>query len=53
MQIPTVVEPRRRAVGGFDWGDAGIGAAGMFGLFAIAAASALLLTVRRRGQRLA
>ena len=43
-----------RVLGGFDWGDAGIGAAGMFGLFAIAAGSALLLlTIRRRGQRLA
>jgi hypothetical protein len=33
---------------GFDWGDAGIGAAGMFGLFGIAAACALMLTTRRR-----
>lgn len=33
---------------GFDWGDAGIGAAGMLGIFSIAAGSALLLTGRRR-----
>ena len=34
--------------GGFDWGDAGIGAAGMVALFSIAAGSALLLMGRRR-----
>jgi hypothetical protein len=34
--------------GGFDWGDAGIGAAGMLGLFSIAAGSALLIGGRRR-----
>jgi hypothetical protein len=34
--------------GGFDWGDAGIGAAGMVALFSIAAGSALLLMERRR-----
>jgi hypothetical protein len=33
---------------GFDWGDAGIGAAGMLALFSIAAGSALLLTGRKR-----
>ena len=32
-----------RSSGGFDWGDAGIGAAGMLALFSIAAGSALLL----------
>ena len=36
--------------GGFDWGDAGIGAAGMLALFSIAAGSALLLAGRRRRQ---
>jgi hypothetical protein len=50
VQIP-VVEPRD--VSGFDWGDASIGAAGMVGLFGIAGASALLLTGRKRRQRLA
>ena len=33
---------------GFDWGDAGIGAAGMLALFSIAAGSALMLTGRKR-----
>jgi hypothetical protein len=33
---------------GFDWGDAGIGAAGTLALFSIAAGSALLLMGRRR-----
>jgi hypothetical protein len=33
---------------GFDWGDAGIGAAGMLALFSIAAGSAVLLTGRKR-----
>ena len=35
------------ASGGFDWTDAGIGAAGMLALFSIAAGSALVLTGRR------
>jgi hypothetical protein len=34
--------------GGFDWGDAGIGAAGMLAPFGIAAGSALMLIGRRR-----
>ena len=34
--------------GGFDWADAGIGAAGMLALLSIAAGSALMLTGRRR-----
>ena len=34
--------------GGFDWDDAGIGAAGMVALFSIAAGSALLIAGRRR-----
>ncbi|HZN88868.1 MAG TPA: hypothetical protein VFB44_07825 [Thermoleophilaceae bacterium] len=33
---------------GFDWGDAGIGAAGMLALFSMAAGSALLVTGHRR-----
>ena len=36
--------------GGFDWGDAGIGAAGMGALFGIAGGSALLLIGRKRRQ---
>jgi hypothetical protein len=45
---PRVVEVRETPSGGFDWGDAGIGAAGVLGLFSIAAGSALLVTGRRR-----
>ena len=44
---PAVVEVEAPS-GGFDWGDAAIGAAGMLALFSIAAGSALLLTGRRR-----
>jgi hypothetical protein len=43
-----VVEVRAPS-GGFDWADAGIGAAGMLALLSIAAGSALMLTGRRRG----
>ena len=49
----AVLEPRDAASGGFDWGDAGIGAAGMLALFSIAGGSALLLTGRRRRHGLA
>jgi hypothetical protein len=44
---PAVVEVQAPS-GGFDWGDAGIGAAGMLALFSIGAGSALMLTGRRR-----
>jgi hypothetical protein len=47
VQIP-VVEAHDVPSGGFDWGDAGIGAAGMLAVFSIAAGSALLLTGRKR-----
>jgi hypothetical protein len=47
VQIP-VLEARDVPSGGFDWGDAGIGAAGMLAVFSIAAGSALLLTGRKR-----
>jgi hypothetical protein len=46
-EIRPVVEVPSSS-GGFDWGDAGIGAAGMLALFSIAGGSALLLTSRRR-----
>lgn len=45
----TVAVPADPA-GGFDWGDAGIGAAAMVALFSIAAGAALLVTGRRRGR---
>jgi hypothetical protein len=44
---PAVVEVEAPS-GGFDWGDAGIGAAGMLALFSIAGGSALLIAGRRR-----
>jgi hypothetical protein len=44
---PAVVEVRAPS-GGFDWGDAGIGAAGMLALFCIAGGAALLIAGRRR-----
>ena len=47
VQIP-VLEARDVPSNGFDWGDAGIGAAGMLAVFSIAGGSALLLTGRRR-----
>jgi hypothetical protein len=46
-EIPTVIEVHGPSAG-FDWGDAGIGAAGMLALFSIAAGSALMLIGRRR-----
>jgi hypothetical protein len=49
VQIPVpTVEVRNSPSGGFDWGDAGIGAAGMLALFSIAAGSTLLVAGRRR-----
>ena len=44
----SVIEVREVPSSGFDWGDAGIGAAGMLALFSIGAGSTLLLTNRRR-----
>jgi hypothetical protein len=46
-QTPTVIVAGEPS-GGFDWGDAGIGAAGMLALFSIAAGSALMVSGRRR-----
>jgi hypothetical protein len=46
-EIRPVVEISSSS-GGFDWGDAGIGAAGMLALFSIAAGSGLLLVGRKR-----
>ena len=44
----TIVEIREAPVGGFDWGDAGIGAAGLLAMLSIAGGLALLSTRRRR-----
>jgi hypothetical protein len=48
VQTPVSVVTVDNPSSGFDWGDAGIGAAGMMALFSIAAGSALLITTRRR-----
>jgi hypothetical protein len=49
VDLPTpVVEIREVPASGFDWGDAGIGAAGMLALFSIAAGLALMVGARRR-----
>jgi hypothetical protein len=49
VQLPTpVIEVKGNPSSGFDWGDAGIGAAGMFALFGFAGGLALLLTGRKR-----
>jgi hypothetical protein len=50
VNLPAPVVEVKEPPSGFDWGDAGIGAAGMLALFSIAAGSALLLTGRRRRQ---
>jgi hypothetical protein len=52
VQVP-VVAAQPNPSGGFDWGDAGIGAAGMVGLFGIAGACALMLSGRRSRHGLA
>jgi hypothetical protein len=52
VQVP-IVAAESSPSGGFDWGDAGIGAAGMLGLFSIAGACALMLTGRKRRHGLA
>jgi hypothetical protein len=49
IQVPTpVVEIRAAPGSGFDWGDAGIGAAGALALLSIAGGLALLAGGRRR-----
>ena len=48
-QAPTPVVDIREAPGsGFDWGDAGIGAAGLLAMLSIAGGLALMVTSRRR-----
>jgi hypothetical protein len=48
VRIPAPTVEVREPSGGFDWGDAGIGAAGMLALLSLAAGSALLVSTRRR-----
>ena len=50
VEVPTpVVEIREVPSSGFDWGDAGIGAAGILALLSIAGGLTLMATARRRG----
>ena len=49
VQIPAPVVEFADSPGGFDWSDAGIGAAGTLGLLSIVVGSALLAGRRRRG----
>ena len=44
----TVVDIREAPASGFDWGDAGIGAAGLLAMLSIAGGLALMVTTRRR-----
>ena len=44
----TVVDIREAPTSGFDWGDAGIGAAGLLALLSIAGGLTLMVTTRRR-----
>jgi hypothetical protein len=44
----TVVAIREAPASGFDWGDAGIGAAGLLAMLSIAGGLALLVSTRRR-----
>jgi hypothetical protein len=46
--LDTVVEIREVPSSGFDWGDAGIGAAGILALLSIAGGLTLMVTTRRR-----
>jgi hypothetical protein len=49
VQVPEPVVAIREVPGtGFDWGDAGIGAAGILALFSIAGGLALMVSARRR-----
>jgi hypothetical protein len=49
VEVPTpIVEIREVPGSGFDWGDAGIGAAGLLALFSIAAGLALMVGGRKR-----
>jgi hypothetical protein len=48
VQVPAPVVQASSPSRGFDWGDAGIGAAGMLALLSLAAGTALLVSNRRR-----
>jgi hypothetical protein len=49
VTVVKVTQPTETTSGGFDWGDAGIGAGGVLALVLIAIGGALMVTHRRRG----
>jgi hypothetical protein len=49
VTVVKVAEPSQTTGGGFDWGDAGIGAGGVLALVLIAVGASLMVTHRRRG----
>ena len=49
VTVVKVAQPSQTTGGGFDWGDAGIGAGGVLALVLIAVGGALMVTHRRRG----
>jgi hypothetical protein len=49
VTVVKVTQPTETTSGGFDWGDAGIGAGGVLALVLIATGGALMVTHRRRG----
>ena len=49
VTVVRVAEPVGTGSGGFDWGDAGIGAGGVLALVLIAVGGVLMVTHRRRG----
>jgi hypothetical protein len=49
VTVVRVAQPSQTTSGGFDWGDAGIGAGGVLALVLIAVGGSLMVTHRRRG----
>jgi hypothetical protein len=49
VTVVKVTQPSQVTSGGFDWGDAGIGAGGVLALILIAVGGSLMVTHRRRG----
>jgi hypothetical protein len=49
VTVVKVAQPTATTSGGFDWGDAGIGAGGVLALVLIATGGALMVTHHRRG----
>ena len=49
VTVVKVAQPSQVTSGGFDWGDAGIGAGGVAALVLIAVGGSLMVTHRRRG----